>query len=194
MILAVVAGGLSLARSADTPDGQSPVGRKILEIKVAGNQRVDAREILACVRSRVGQPFDREQVQQDQASIFKLGRFDEVRPQAEVVNGGVVLTFNVVERQRIESVEFRGVRSVKLADVEREAGLSVGGYVDPSKLALAREAVQRLYRGQGYYFAEVALEQEPLRRGQQAFLVRDAPACRPRTRQSSEYPWNPESS
>jgi len=160
-LLAVVMAGSRAAQGQEGPPGGlegSPVGKKIVEIKVEGNQRVGLHEILGQVQSRVGELYDRKLVEEDHTRIFSRGQFEEVRPLTEVTDAGVILTFHVVERRRIESIEFLGVRALKRSDVEKTANLAVGEFINPAKLAQARMELAEYYHSKGYYFAEVALD------------------------------------
>lgn len=176
-LVGVLAVSLSLAQDA----GRSPVGKKILDVKVAGNVKTSAQEILAQTQTKAGQVFSRDTVQSDIAAILAMGRFDSVTPETAVFNDGVVVTFRVVERGRIESVEYRGARSVKRADVAAEANINVGDYLDVGKVAAAREKLLDLYHSKGYHFAEVTLDANALKARQVAFDIREGPRVRVRS-------------
>lgn len=159
---------------------RSPAGKNIIEIRVVGNDKVGEHEIRGQIKTRVGQAFSRDAIQDDVRSIYALGRFNTVEPETQVTDTGVILTFRVTERAKIDSVTFQGLRSLKLGEVQTEAGVSAGDFLDPAKLTLARQRVADLYKSKGYYFASVEVDREQLTRNNVVFLIREGPKVRVR--------------
>ena len=80
----------------------------IKELTVEGHRRVQQAVILGRVRSAVGAPFNPSQASEDIRSIFNLGFFDDVQLKVEDFEGGVKVTYVVVERPFVRDVEFVG--------------------------------------------------------------------------------------
>ncbi|MDD4888640.1 MAG: outer membrane protein assembly factor BamA [Phycisphaerae bacterium] len=174
----VALAGAILVTFALAQDAGSPVGKKIVKINVAGNKATAAQEILGQTQVREGQVYTRDTIQEDVRNIVAMGRFDSVTPETEVTPQGVVLTFRVVERPKIESVDFIGARSVKQKDVAAEANLDAGNYMDAGKVAAARQRVLDLYQSKGYHYADVTVDAEALKKNRVVFEIREGPRVR----------------
>ena len=96
-LLAAAGVGVGLAQEGKGVAG----GKKIIEIRIVGNHEISTQEILGQVQSKVGEPYSRELAQEDQRRLMDRGQFEQVVPRVEDRDGGVVLTFQVTEWQRI---------------------------------------------------------------------------------------------
>ncbi len=172
-------GGLlvSLAVLADEGD-RSPIGQRIVEVRVEGVEPGAEHVVMGQVKTRPGQVYNPEAIPEDVRNIYSLGRFDSVEPRVEVTDQGVVLIFSVRQRVQIADVEFQGARSIKASKLQGAAGLSIGDYMDPAKIALARQEILKLYKDEGYFFAEVTVDEQARVRGRLVLLIREGPKVR----------------
>src|SRR5690242_20917379 len=79
----------------------------IKEISVEGNRRVQEAVILGRVKAAIGTPFNPGQLSEDVRAIFALGFFDDVQLKVDDFEGGVKITFVIMERPFVRDVEFR---------------------------------------------------------------------------------------
>ena len=93
-----------------------PTGPIISEIRIQGNQRVEADAIKIHISSRAGQPLDQATVDADIKAIYKMGFFDHVSADVEHQGSTVVLTYLVQERPLITDVRFGGMKAIKSND------------------------------------------------------------------------------
>ena len=166
--------GVGLAQEGRPAGG----GKKILEIRVVGNHQISTQEILGQVQSRVGEVYSRELAQEDQRRLMDRGQFEQVVPQVEEGDGGVVLIFQVIEWQRIKDVQIDGARAIKPADIREQSHLLAGNFLAPDKLAAARTNITDYYHSKGYYFAEVTLDPVALKEGRVRIVIREGPHVR----------------
>ena len=92
--------------------------RQILvkEIAVQGNRRVQEAVILGRVTAKIGSPFVANRLAEDIRAIFALGFFDDVQVKVEDFEGGVKLTFVVVERPFVRDIVFAGNKKLDVGD------------------------------------------------------------------------------
>lgn len=86
--------GIKVKTVADT------AGRLVESVVVIGNRRLTANQILSWIRTKPGEEFSFEQLNQDLLSILSKGYFDKIQTRVTAedgVRGGVVVTFEVVE-------------------------------------------------------------------------------------------------
>ena len=97
--------------AAPTPAPQNaPV---VVSVSVTGNAHVPTDTILAVVKTKPGQPFDPQVVQQDLRAIADLGYFaDQAPPVIKQRPDGVAVTFRVIENPVVTSIRFTGNKTV----------------------------------------------------------------------------------
>lgn len=171
---AALAQPIPATRPAESPGLIAPafVGRNVDAVRVSGNVEVPTSLILNRIRTREGEPLDPATVEEDYKRIFELKRFSNVEATVEPTDTGVVVSFIVHEQRQISRIAIQGNQRIdtqKLLDV---LDLKTGESIDPFRIALARQSIERLYREQNYPFVQVATLQEPLtQRGELVFSI-----------------------
>jgi len=146
------------AQQRPAPSGPPPPGRPILirELAVQGNRRVQEALILGRIRSVVGVPFNPSQASDDVRSIFTLGFFDDVQLKVEDFEGGVKLTFIVMERPFVRDVEFIGNSRLNTTDLQEKIDLKLGSVYNPVDVERAKEKVKEAYEDEGYFEVQIS--------------------------------------
>ncbi|MCA1684462.1 MAG: BamA/TamA family outer membrane protein, partial [Planctomycetia bacterium] len=145
------------ARGGDElPDGV------ISQIKVEGNVSVTSEKVRGKVLSRVGGRLDARTINADIASLNASKWFTAVeafheRDPSDPTGRSYILIFAVKESPVLTHVEFRGLKSLKLKEIQELTGLKVGNRADATRTHLAVGQIQRLYEEKGYELAEVKL-------------------------------------
>lgn len=142
--------------SAGSAAAQTP-SRPIIvkDITLQGNRRVQDAVILGRVQTKIGSEFNPTQLSDDIRSIFSLGFFDDVRLKVEDFEGGVKLTFVVVERPFVRDVDFTGNRRISTTELQEKIELRLGSVYNPVAVQKAREKLLELYESEGYFEAEI---------------------------------------
>ena len=83
----------------------SPLVRKIV---VKGMRKIEEDAVRSRLTSRVGEPFDIENIRQDVRDLFKTGYFYDVTVDRDDKSSGVELTYLLVEKPSIVSIDYRG--------------------------------------------------------------------------------------
>jgi outer membrane protein insertion porin family len=132
----------------------------IKELTIEGQRRVQEAVILNRVRSAVGSPFNPSQASEDLRSIFSLGFFDDVQLKVEDFEGGVKVTFVVVERPFVRDVEFVGNSRLTTTDLQEKIELKLGSVYNPVDVQRAREKLKQAYEDEGYFEVQISPEVE----------------------------------
>jgi outer membrane protein insertion porin family len=186
---AVVAAGVSSSVCAQTTQPVAPVrtviiapelrGRIIEDIRVTGNRLVSSSEILNVVRSKVGEKFDPETVTEDYQRVFGLRKFSNVEAKVEPTQTGVLVVFDVEERDQIESIRFIGNQRIDDITLQRVVDIQPGQSIDLFRINLTRQAIESLYRERNYPKASVDIDREALTRtGNVIFRITEGPNVR----------------
>lgn len=155
---------MALVAVVSRAEAQTPPGAArpivIRELTVEGNRRVQDAVILGRIRSSVGAPFSPSQTSEDLRSIFGLGFFDDVQLKVEDFEGGVKVTFVVVERPFIRDVEFAGNSRIGTSDLQDKIALKLGTVYNPVEVQRAREKLTEAYEDEGHFEVQITPEVE----------------------------------
>jgi len=138
---------LGLAWLLLCPPGYAQQAVRLTEIKISGNLRVEDDGIRLHLKSRAGELFDAQTVEQDVKAIFRMGFFDDVR--AELSPQGV-LTYAVKEKPYVREIKIQGAAQISKDKIETALGIGARTILDRTKVAEGVEKVRRLYNEQGY--------------------------------------------
>ncbi|MFW5856519.1 MAG: outer membrane protein assembly factor BamA [Planctomycetota bacterium] len=171
-ILAILAAALLVAgstssRAGDAPaaGGEAAAAPVVKEIVVRGNALVPDQRIVERMRTRVGEPLDRETLDGDFDRIFKLGAFSDMQILEEEVEGGIRVVVKVEEKAIVRRIVFRGNRQVSDKRLSDLVNIQLGERFDAGRANAAVRAMEDWYREEFYYFTDVDFETEPFEDG-----------------------------
>ena len=146
---------------AQTP---TPADRQILvkEIGVQGNRRVQEAVILGRVSAKIGAPFVANRTAEDIRAIFSLGFFDDVQVKVEDFEGGVKLTYMVVERPFVRDILFAGNKKEDSATLQEKIDLKLGSVYNPVEVNKGADKLKDFYETEGYFEVGITPEVEKL--------------------------------
>ena len=149
---------------AQTP---TPTDRQILvkEIAVQGNRRVQEAVILGRVGAKIGSPFVANRTAEDIRAIFSLGFFDDVQVKVEDFEGGVKLTYMVVERPFVRDIVFAGNKKEDSATLQEKIDLKLGSVYNPVEVNKGADKLKEYYETEGYFEVGITPEIEKLADG-----------------------------
>lgn len=154
-------------------------GRIVQAVRVVGNDRTPASVILQVVRTRAGEKFDPQTVEEDYQRIYALKKFSTVEARVEPTTSGVIVVFQVHEQRLIRSIAFKGNQHIDTSDLQDVVDLSVGQAIDSFRVSVARLAIENDYHDKNYSFAHVSVDQELLRdKGELLFTITEGPQVR----------------
>jgi outer membrane protein insertion porin family len=148
----------AVAAQAQGPSGSRPI--VIRDLVIEGNRRVQEAVILGRIQSKPGSTFSPSQLSEDVRNVFGLGFFDDVRTRVDDFEGGVKLTFEVVERPFVRDVEFAGNRRVSSDTLRDKIDIKLGAVFNPVEVQRAREKLKDFYEEEGYFEVQITPETE----------------------------------
>ena len=165
----------SSSTPSSTSDTAAAVGKVIRAITTAGNVSISTNQVLANIRSRAGQLFDEEVVSEDTKRIAKLEGVEYCYYNTSIVDGKVQLSFVVVEKNLIRSIEFTGNKAYKSKSLLNKSTLKVGNYIDDLLVDDAKTKLIDYYHKKGFAFADVTVDSEKIKTGMVLFYVAEGP-------------------
>ena len=146
----------------------------VKDLVVQGNRRVQEAVIVGRVGTKVGGPFSPNRLAEDIRAIFALGYFDDVQLKVEDFEGGVKVTFIVVERPFIRDVQFAGNKKLDGATLSEKIDLKLGAVYNPVEVTRAAEKLKDFYEEEGYFEVQVTPDATKLPDGDVAVTFRIA--------------------
>ena len=134
-------------------------GQNVSRVKIEGNRTVREAKVFQQLQTRPGLPFNPEVAADDVRRLVSQLKFISVRTSLEEDAEGIVVTYHVVERPRLEAVEYIGNYHVKAKQLQKETGLEPDSTLDLSQISDARRKIEELYRSKGYNHVEVTIRE-----------------------------------
>lgn len=150
-------------RATLTIDDESLTDRPVTEVVLQGLNRVTEQEIRNNMRVAAGQPFDASAVKDDIATLYRLGHFDAVSADAELLDDGTVrVRYILVEQPIVRDIQVVGNKVVSDQELRGVISLYPGGPRDDFLLERAVEKIRNLYRSKGNYLVDVEVDESRL--------------------------------
>jgi len=149
-LLALVGDVLSQAQAQETTTSGDQSG-VIQEIRVEGNQRIEAATIRSYMTVAPGEPFDPAELDQSLKNLFATGLFDDVSIRRE----GDDVVVSLVENPIINRIAFEGNLRLDDETLTAEVQLRPRVVYTRSRVQNAVSRILELYRRNGRYGATV---------------------------------------
>ena len=127
----------------------------ISSVKFTGNSRVTTAELLDITQLKAGEYFSRSRVEDAQRRLLATGKFSEVRPDAQVSNGKMALSFEVVENPIVKSIVITGNHTIPTSTIMSELTTKPGSVQNYNNLREDRDKILGLYQAQGHTLVNI---------------------------------------
>ena len=124
-------------------------------IAVRGANRQGRLSVVSRVNIALGQPVGFLDIQRAIEALYATGLFEHVEVQQATVDGKEVLLFRVVERPLLLGWDVEGTKNVSERSVRGKVRMVVGRPYNPADAAVARAAIDSLYKKEGFYQTQV---------------------------------------
>src|SRR5437773_8916686 len=133
---------------AQAPEGP-PIIRSI-DVQYAGPVMVSKERILAQMRTKVGQPYSDQVVEQDVEALYRTGAILNVRIFAEPEGDGVKVTVAVQTRSIVREIVIDGAERIKAKKLRKEIKLRLNQPINEQQLEEARQKIIEIYQAHGF--------------------------------------------
>ena len=169
----VLAAGWLLVCPAQAQD--EPEGLVIGAVETAGTVTLTRAHVLSVVRARPGQVFRTQQAAEDVKRLAAMEGVDTAYYNTKVVDGKVILTYVIVEKNLIRSIVLQGNKKISDSRLLNELGIKQGDYLDQFLVKSGVDKLKEFYRKKGYSQARVSLDESRLLVGQVIFTIEEGP-------------------
>src|SRR5438128_11729111 len=141
---------------------QGPPIIKSIDVQYTGPGTVSKERILAQMRTKVGQPYSDQVVEQDLETLYKAGAVLNVRIFAQPEGNGVKVIVAVQTRSIVREIEIDGAEQVKAKRLRKEIKLKLNQPVNEQELDESREKIIEVYQGHGFNDVSVQFRVDPI--------------------------------
>jgi outer membrane protein insertion porin family len=141
---------------------QGPPIVRSVDVEYTGPGTVSKERILAQMRTRVGQPYSNEVVEQDIAALYKTGSIQNVRIFAQPQGDGLKVIVAVQTRSILREIVIDGAQRVKAQRLRKEIKLKLNQPVNEQQLQEARQKIIEVYQGRGFTDVSVEFRVDPI--------------------------------
>src|SRR5881296_2532530 len=159
--ICVLLGAIS-ARAQNPQAAQGPPIIKSIDVQYTGPGTVSKERILAQMRTRVGQPYSNQVVEQDIETLYKTGSVHNVRIFAQPEGDGVKVIVAVQTRAIMREIEIAGAERIKAKRLRKEIKLRLNQPVNEQQLEEARQKIIEVYQGRGFTDVSVQFRVDPI--------------------------------
>lgn len=152
----------------------------IERIQVQGNEVVDEGTFLFHVSSKVGDVYDRKKALADFNSLWDTGFLDDLTLDVSDGERGKILTYIVVERARVRTVEYQGSKELDKSEIEEkleeeDSSIPLESFYDPAKVVKVESIIREMLVDKGRADGNVSskVEQTENRSVDIVFDIRD---------------------
>ena len=129
--------------------------QKIVSLQIKGNQRIEGQAIERELKSKPGDAYQAEVLDQDLRAIFKMGFFSDVRLETEAVPEGRQVVFVVTERPFVKKIELKGNKELKEEELKDQLTLKPFAIMNLNTVNESLEKLNTFYQSKGYYNAQI---------------------------------------
>lgn len=136
-------------------------GPVVAKIAVKGNKKIEADAVIAKLATKQGEAFSSERARQDLDALFKTGFFYDIKIERDAVEGGIQLTYTVVEKPSVIEVLFTGNSEIDAAELQTTAAIKPYEILNSGRIRDAVDKIQKLYEDKGFFLARITPKIEP---------------------------------
>ena len=130
-------------------------GPSIKSIEIQGNRKVSSEAIYSKLKSKIGDNFSENLVQDDIQKLYSIGYFDDITVDIDSFEGGVKLVYFFREKPTITSIDFQGNEEFEAKDLKEKITLTSGAVANLPLIQDNAQKVISFYQSEGYWLVSV---------------------------------------
>ena len=156
---------------------------KVVEIQVAGNQRIEADAIKRKINTQAGDIYSAKNLSEDLKSVYGMGYFEDIRIEAETGTEGKRIVFKVKEKPTIRVIRILGNRVLKDDKIRENLNIKTGSILNIYKINSNIKRIETLYRDKNYHNVKVSYKVHDLdnNQGDLEFIIEEGDKVRIKT-------------
>jgi len=128
----------------------------ISKVLIAGNRFIEQDAVLFAIRTKPGEEFSPQILQEDLKRIYQMGYFKDIQITSEDTETGKKITFHVEEKPMVKAIQIHGNKKIKLDDIQEVLEVKPRTILDLNKTTGDVTRIKKLYLDKGYFQADVS--------------------------------------
>jgi len=165
---------------------EQPGPPEIVErVEILNNRYLQKETLLFYISTKPGDRVDRERLLRDFRSLWDTGFLDDLKVEVRDGPQGKVVRFTVVERKRIQMVDYRGTKELDVSDIEEAVSendleIRIDSFYDPAKARRVEGLIEMMLSSKGRPFGKATHDTRNIGgSGQQlSFVIDDGPRAK----------------
>lgn len=153
-----VASAISLVSSLTFAQGKAPTVAEI-QVQYAGPATITKERLIANMRTRVGQPYSDQIIEEDIRNLYATGNVVNVRIFGEPVGKDSVRVIVVLQaKAKVTAVELEGAKEFKESRLREKISTKPGDPASEAAFEADRQAILEYYRSKGFTDVDVQVK------------------------------------
>lgn len=127
----------------------------ITKIEIQGLKRIEEGAVKSKISEKAGEPLSEDKISADIKAIYKMGYFDDVKVEAEPLEGGIKLVYALKEKPTIIKVDFQGNKEYEDSKLKDKITITPGSIADTVLIQDNAVRLKKFYEDEGYWLANV---------------------------------------
>jgi outer membrane protein insertion porin family len=169
----------ALAGAQETRSVEAPP--EIVEkVDILNNQYIQKETLLYYVSTKAGERYDERRLRDDFRRLWETGFLEDLVLDVQDGAKGKIVLFRIVERKRIQIIDYRGSKALTTTNIEdelkkKEAQIKVDSFYDINKAKKVEGIIKQMLEEKGRPFATVKHDLKPVGNagGQLSFIIDD---------------------
>lgn len=132
--------------------------KKIAEIVIDGNQRIEAAAIKKLIKTSAGDIYSVKALSDDLKSVYAMGYFDDVRIEADDGPDGKIVVFRVQEKRTIRYIRIEGNRAYDDEEIQENLTIKTGSILNIYQIQNNIKRIEDLYKEKNYHNVQIEHE------------------------------------
>jgi outer membrane protein insertion porin family len=151
-----------IARAQAPPSAPGPPTIRSIDVEYTGPASISKQRILAQMRTKVGQLYSNEIVEEDIKALYKTGYVRNVRIFAQPLGDGVKVIVAIQTQSIVREIEINGAERIKPKRLRKEIKVRLNQAVNEQALEEARQKIIEIYQGKGFNDVSVEFRVDPI--------------------------------
>jgi outer membrane protein insertion porin family len=139
---------------------------KVVDIAIAGNQRIETDAIRRVIKTKPGDVLVAKNVAEDLKAVYGMGYFDDVQIQSERQADGLKLIFKVVEKPTVRSILVKGNVVFDEDEIKKSLTLKKGSILNVFTVRNDVRRIEDMYKEKNYHNVKVDFKLMPQKNNQ----------------------------
>lgn len=149
---------LKLDQSSAQPPMPVDTGKTVKSIDIVGNKSIGIAQVLAKIKTRVGQTYQENVVSDDLKRLYNTGHFVDVQIDHEDYQGGYKIIIRLKEKPIIDEVTFSKIRYYNKKFLESKIKTRKDKFLDNKTVKDDVNTIEELYKKKGLTQVKVDVE------------------------------------